>query len=1040
MKGDFSRVSFDPTRHYSAVLKQQGRVELDADANEGEAIREHIRRATTADVVGACGAPITGGGFEIGVTGTAAAPDLSISPGHIYVDGILCELEAQAAYNGQADFPNAPALSPVEGRTDLIYLDVWQRHITYVEDPALREVALGGPDTTTRVKTLWQVKVRQDVGNVTCAAADGLLPAPSGGFLTTDVVTPPPSVDPCSLAPAGGYQGLENRLYRVEVHEGGPMGGATFKWAYHNASLVFAVDEFVNGQPASELRLKSIGRDKVLALRVGDWVEALDDATELSGAPGTMAQVTEVDEAERTIKLSVALPVLDEAGHPKVRRWGQPSDAIAITPDPFELEPGVGVTVQFSGTDFISGDYWVFAARSATRDIERLTNAPPMGIHHRYCALALVTWNAPADPWQATVHDCRPRFPALTELTIMYYVSGDGQEAMPGVRLPKPLQVGVANGQWPVEGALVRFRAPTGNGRLVLENGSNPLAQRVVATNSQGVAEAFWRLDPNGAPSQQVEATLLDASGNEALDADGNPAHLRLRFNANLSIASQVAYDNPAGCLVAAPTVKDALDQLCQNFAIHYVSGDGQEAMPGEELPQPLQVRVTNGGFPLEGAEVVFRVALGTGAVQTTGAAGAEATATTDEAGLASCSWRLDAATPAQRVEAHYSEAEGLIIGFNANLSLASRVHYTPGCEELAGVSNVQDAIDALCQMTSPQEPGFHITDVLVSLASGQRERLLNDSVITPGILANGITVVCDQPPAAESVVSDQAVCFVTLELPYPLNQADLAFWDFGQPVPLLGYQPLKLAANAKPAEREILWQPVESTRLWLQQRIALLFDHMRRNNWGNRLLAHLTLKGNFIWAQADRELYLDGETLGVAGRAGTLLRLPSGDGKRGGDFEMWFWLALSPTRSGGVGFVARAGSSIEVVSGFTQAFNLAINRPALAQEGLLPTGYQVDASQPFNLSQARTRVAQLNLGSFPLRVLVGPNSSALADRVRQMLSAVGLTVQVFTVPDAAARLSVLRSGEADMMLTDEDEATRLAAEAPASFGGFIRI
>ena len=40
----------------------------------------------------------------------------------------------------------------------LVYLDVWQRHVTVLDDRLLREVALGGPDTTTRIKTVWQVK------------------------------------------------------------------------------------------------------------------------------------------------------------------------------------------------------------------------------------------------------------------------------------------------------------------------------------------------------------------------------------------------------------------------------------------------------------------------------------------------------------------------------------------------------------------------------------------------------------------------------------------------------------------------------------------------------------------------------------------------------------------------------------------------------------------------------------------------------------------------------------------------------------------
>ena len=57
--------------------------------------------------------------------------------------------------------------------------------------------------------------------------------------------------------------------------------------------------------------------------------------------------------------------------------------------------------------------------------------------------------------------------------------------------------------------------------------------------------------------------------------------------------------------------------------------------------------------------------------------------------------------------------------------------------------------------------------------------------------------------------------------------------------------------------------------------------------------LTRLTLKGNFIWDQSNPRRYLDGNVLGVPSDTGTTtLKLPSGDRRRGGDFEMWFWLA----------------------------------------------------------------------------------------------------------------------------------------------------
>jgi 2-polyprenyl-6-methoxyphenol hydroxylase-like FAD-dependent oxidoreductase len=44
------------------------------------------------------------------------------------------------------------------GRRYLVYLDVWERHLTHIEAPSIREVALGGPDTTTRAQIVWQVR------------------------------------------------------------------------------------------------------------------------------------------------------------------------------------------------------------------------------------------------------------------------------------------------------------------------------------------------------------------------------------------------------------------------------------------------------------------------------------------------------------------------------------------------------------------------------------------------------------------------------------------------------------------------------------------------------------------------------------------------------------------------------------------------------------------------------------------------------------------------------------------------------------------
>ena len=58
MKGDFSRIRFDRQSNYTAVLTQQGRVQLDADANEQRAIDEYLRATGLIDIIGRTGTPV----------------------------------------------------------------------------------------------------------------------------------------------------------------------------------------------------------------------------------------------------------------------------------------------------------------------------------------------------------------------------------------------------------------------------------------------------------------------------------------------------------------------------------------------------------------------------------------------------------------------------------------------------------------------------------------------------------------------------------------------------------------------------------------------------------------------------------------------------------------------------------------------------------------------------------------------------------------------------------------------------------------------
>ncbi len=452
MGGDYTRWSFDPTKDYAELFKQQGRVDLDADWNELVEIVNRRWRAETIDIIGRAVVPeSTPNAFFITPTGPG---QFSIGVGRMYVDGLLAECHgvaqgvppttydaslgevvgnAQVPFNNQPYYPNPTPLPSGAGTTDLIYLDVWSREVTAMQDPVIREKALGGPDTATRAQTVWQVKVLPDVGQVGCG--DDIprwdtLTAPSAGRLTTSTVAPAPSPDPCILSPTGGYRGLENRLYRVEVHVSGTVGGASaakFKWSRDNASVVSAVTGIsAPGGPNSVVTLKSLGRDRVLRFQADDWVEILDDDTEFAGTAGFLTKITTPpDQANRTITVNPPIPAglfdpTNDQRHTRVRRWderftGAGSDVdpatglITVTAGPLDIEDGIQVSFSDDpvGGQLHVGDYWVFAARTVDGSVEPLQEAPPRGILHHYARLGFVTWTATSGQFS----NCRQFWP-----------------------------------------------------------------------------------------------------------------------------------------------------------------------------------------------------------------------------------------------------------------------------------------------------------------------------------------------------------------------------------------------------------------------------------------------------------------------------------------------------------------------------------------------------------------------------------------------------------------------------------------------------
>lgn len=582
MKGDFTRFTFDPAKGYSRVLKQQGRVDLDADWNELNDIFDNLDRTTRIDVIGECGAPIGNPGFVIALNG--AGTDLTISQGRFYAHGLLLEVPAPGTtYLTQPFLPSPPPLNPVDGRVDAVFLDVWERHITAIEDPAIREVALGGPDTTTRVQTIYQVRISQNLGaGATCDTVP--FPGPSGGLMKASVVPVPPGDDLCAIAPTGGFRGLENRLYRIEVHDSTASGQATFKWSRDNGSIVFPITEFPTGQP-TKVRVSRLGRDQVLTFRFGDWVEVLGDQTELAGTPGTLAQIVGIDEANRELTLSKNIAAHATETHPKVRRWDQPSDAIPIGPGPFILEDGL--QVEFSGANFLTGDYWTFPARTATGQIEfPSTPQPPDGITHHYCPLAIVTWHVSGGGVvTADIVICPPKFPPLTEQRACCCCT---------------VTVG-AGGDFPtIADALAGVGGVVGPVRICLRPGSHQITATIVIARNDVTIEGCGRNSPIIGGASPI--FLVDsASGVEFdrvwIEGDDVAVIRARRASALRIVGSHLESIGTSFAVQLQSQGLEILDSTVRGAALHVTDGSSGVLIRGNDIGEGHGPGIALGGI-----------------------------------------------------------------------------------------------------------------------------------------------------------------------------------------------------------------------------------------------------------------------------------------------------------------------------------------------------------------------------------------------------------------------------------------------------------
>lgn len=472
MHGDFSRDSHDPKKNFTRVLMQQGRLLVDADWNEQSAIMLNYLRTLAADIIGWHG----GSGVEPGngksYSTTTPTDNLGpflvnlnankeleyVSGGRYYVDGLLIT-ERDAPFDqelvGHIQVDNKPNTDDFPNQ--LIFIDAYEQHVIAESDSSIRDDALGGLETTSRSRLATRIRLL----HTDLDENSEELKRPESDLVNLgfrDIVIKNLKVDTkpvldsrrlhetklphlmawtnlntsdqedCVEEDITGYTGLENQLYRVEVHHAGadgatfwdgseldskikdPRGAFTLKWSRDNGSIVYAATA---GTTTATLKTKS--RDESRAIRKGDYVELIPSSSE----SGTIVSVTDVQDDNGVITIEFAPPggIFQPEEKILVRRWdhrNRKSFPISAnggflvkeseeTGDSVVIPLEDGVVVQLSlGKDgdvrkLQAGDYWLIPARAVTGDViwprddsSKPQAVPASYIEHHYAPIALI--------------------------------------------------------------------------------------------------------------------------------------------------------------------------------------------------------------------------------------------------------------------------------------------------------------------------------------------------------------------------------------------------------------------------------------------------------------------------------------------------------------------------------------------------------------------------------------------------------------------------------------------------------------------------
>jgi Family of unknown function (DUF6519) len=258
--------------------------------------------------------------------------------------------------------------------------------------------------------------------------------------------------------------------------------------------------------------------------------------------------------------------------------------------------------------------------------------------------------------------------------------------------------------------------------------------------------------------------------------------------------------------------------------------------------------------------------------------------------------WLIPARTALGDVEWPFDGAGGALAlppqGVDHHYNALALLHYDEAWSLVEDCRKLFPPLTELPAGAGP-DPGVHVVNIT---SVDENDALLNDGFISPSQLADGIVIHCDADiePGTLSGMTGSGVpeakptCLVTLDLPFPASPVDRQLWGDV----IVGTVPLMLDGVATASGPTIVWKPDPRVRAWLLGRL----ESVAKGLGVSELLVHLRLRGRFVYQLGQPLVNVDGEAFGYAlveptSRLDALFL--SGDGRRGGDLELWFRLPL---------------------------------------------------------------------------------------------------------------------------------------------------